>query len=299
MRTTFPESLKARLLSSLACPACRSPLSSGEGVLACTACATTYVHDGDTQVLLPPASRQTVEAEVEAWNREAIRPRLSYRWIRRLMSPQVHRWGPELRWLRNRLSTLPTDALVVDVGCGAAENEKGVVRLDLSPGPEVDVAGDALNLPFLDASVDAVLAIRVIEHVKDPVRVVAEADRILRPGGLVVAVVPFFEPYHRNPTDHSRFCRDGVERLFDAFEKVELEVATGPAISLAWFLKEWVAVLAPFSNRPLVYASIREIAGWLFAPIAWLDPLVRQKTYAHKIAGSFWYVGRKPGAPTA
>ncbi|MEK7866896.1 MAG: methyltransferase domain-containing protein [Planctomycetota bacterium] len=299
MRTTFPESLKARLFSSLACPQCRGPVSSGEGGLACAACSTTYAPKGGTQVLLPPALRQTVESDVAAWNREAIRPKLSYRWIRRLMSPQVHRWGPELRWLRARLSTLPQDALVVDVGCGAAEDEKGVVRLDLSPGPEVDVAGDALSLPFLDSSVDAAVAIRVLEHVKDPVRVVAELFRVLRPGGLVVAVVPFFEPYHRNPTDHSRFCRDGVERLFGAFERVELEVATGPAISLAWFLKEWIAVLAPFSNRPLVYASIREVAGWLFAPIAWLDPLVRRKEYAHKIAGSFWYVGRKPATPPA
>ena len=293
MRSTLPDGLKSRLLASLACPGCRSPLVAGDGGLICAACATTYAPSGETQVLLPPASRQTAAAEVEAWNREAIRPRLSYRWIRRLMSPQVHRWGPELRWLRERLSTLPADALVVDIGCGAAKDEKGVVRLDLSPGPAVDVAGDALSLPFLDSTVDAVLAIRVLEHVKDPVKVVAEALRVLRPGGLVVAVVPFFEPYHRNPTDHSRFCRDGVERLFGAFEKVELEVATGPAISLAWFLKEWIAVLAPFSNRPLVYASVREIAGWLFAPLAWLDPLVRRKAYAHKIAGSFWYVGRR------
>lgn len=296
MRSSLPQDLRDRLSAALACPTCRIALQPHGEELACPTCAAVYARDGETEVLLPSGARDVVLAEVERWSREAIRPRISYRWLRRLMSPQVHRWGPELRWTRNHVAALPKGSLVLDIGCGASEPGDWLARLDLSPGPDVDIACDAHGLPLVDGTVDALLLLRVLEHVKDPVRVVSEAYRVLRPGGTMIAVVPFLEPYHRNPTDHSRFCRDGVERLFAKFHTDELSVATGPAVTLAWFLKEFAAIAFPFSNRPLVYASVREAVGWLCAPIAWLDPLLRRRSFAHKIAGSFWYVGRKPPA---
>jgi SAM-dependent methyltransferase len=45
------------------------------------------------------------------------------------------------------------------------------------------VEGVAEELPWPDASFDLVLAISVLEHVSDPPRVMAEAQRVLKPGG--------------------------------------------------------------------------------------------------------------------
>ncbi len=285
--------IRERLLAALACPACHAALREEPGRLLCSGCAEAYPIEGRTPLLLLQRTRDTAARDLAAWNEGAIRPRISYAWIRRLMSPQVHRWGPERKRIAARLEKLPADALVVDVGCGAESPREGLVRLDLGAGPDVDVAADAHDLPFRDGSVDALILVRVLEHVRDPQRVVAEIARVVRPGGEVMAVVPFLEPYHRNPTDHARFCRDGVERVFSAFETVELSTATGPAVTAVWFLKELLAVAFPFSNRPMVYAAVRELAGWVLSPIAWLDPLLRDKAFAHKIAGSFWYVGRR------
>jgi 2-polyprenyl-6-hydroxyphenyl methylase/3-demethylubiquinone-9 3-methyltransferase len=53
--------------------------------------------------------------------------------------------------------------------------------------------GDALSLPFADASFDVVCAMDFLEHVEDPARVVTETDRVLRPGGLF-----FFHTFNRN-----------------------------------------------------------------------------------------------------
>src|SRR5690606_1978423 len=64
------------------------------------------------------------------------------------------------------------------------------------------LAGHAEHLPFADASFGVVSAFDLLEHVPDPERVIAEAARVLRPGGLFLAATPDplcfdrFEPTH-------------------------------------------------------------------------------------------------------
>lgn len=52
------------------------------------------------------------------------------------------------------------------------------------------VAADAECLPFASASFDVVGAFELIEHVSDVSATLAEADRVLKPGGLIVVVSP-------------------------------------------------------------------------------------------------------------
>jgi SAM-dependent methyltransferase len=118
-------------------------------------------------------------------------------------------------WFRGRRmlveSWLPTYGSehvrkVVDIGCGTGYNlatliAKGYqgVGIDLSshglriarsrlPAGTL-VQGDGEELPFRSSTFDAVIALDVLEHVDDG-RALAEAFRVLRPGGLVVITVP-------------------------------------------------------------------------------------------------------------
>jgi 2-polyprenyl-6-hydroxyphenyl methylase/3-demethylubiquinone-9 3-methyltransferase len=92
-------------------------------------------------------------------------------------------------------------AVLVDLGCGAgllAPHVAGLgyrhVGLDIvvrslalarSHGV-APVRADVHRIPFADASVDAVSAGEILEHVTDPSTVLGEACRILRPGGTLV-----------------------------------------------------------------------------------------------------------------
>ncbi len=54
--------------------------------------------------------------------------------------------------------------------------------------------GDALNLKFADDSFDYVMAFHVVSVVPDPQRMMAEAQRVCRPGGVIVVINHFRSP---------------------------------------------------------------------------------------------------------
>jgi ubiquinone/menaquinone biosynthesis C-methylase UbiE len=111
-----------------------------------------------------------------------------------------------------RLGALKAGARIADLGCGSGAftvllRERGFVPVGLDISPKLIalarrkfqgiefLEGDAENLPFADASLDAVLLSGLIHHFPDPRRLAAETYRVLRPGGRFVA----FDPNRMNP----------------------------------------------------------------------------------------------------
>jgi len=134
---------------------------------------------------------------------------------------------------------------VLDLGCGAghsfselAPRESIGVDLDaaaLAGQPRETVVADMRALPFADDSFASVLAVQSIEHVADPERVVAEALRVLAPGGTAVWVTPnrltfgrpdeIIDPYHWVEYDAAQLSA----LLRRAFAGVELRGIAGSA----------------------------------------------------------------------
>jgi len=94
---------------------------------------------------------------------------------------------------------------VLDLGCRYGALTRAYARGNQVTGVDVDREALAeaaklgidtqwadvdVPLPFEDASFDVVVAGELLEHVRDPARLVAEAKRVLRPGGQLVASVP-------------------------------------------------------------------------------------------------------------
>lgn len=76
-----------------------------------------------------------------------------------------------------------------------------------------DVHGDAQCLPFRDSSFDSVLALDVLEHLRNPGEAMREIQRVLRPGGTLIVQTPFLYPLHDLPDDYHRWTASGLSRL--------------------------------------------------------------------------------------
>jgi len=59
-------------------------------------------------------------------------------------------------------------------------------------------------LPVADASFDAALSLNTLEHVYEFDAALAELNRVLKPGGRLVLVVPFIFRVHGHPDDYTR-----------------------------------------------------------------------------------------------
>ena len=97
------------------------------------------------------------------------------------------------------LPALPAGANVLDIGGGPGHQtqwlrEQGydAVSVDLQPPdadvPWLDLDAHALMLP--DGTVDAVWTHHAFEHMRDPLRALAEVNRVLRPDGWLFFTVP-------------------------------------------------------------------------------------------------------------
>lgn len=133
----------------------------------------------------------------------------AYRAWRLWIEPERLRMRRSVRiWLRKQQSA----AVVLEIGAGngflrpvvnAALPQALYVGGDIAPTEQTNVVLDAGNLPVASQSIDLVIAVEVLEHMPEPKALLAEAARVVRPGGRLILTVPFmfgvhdFADYHR------------------------------------------------------------------------------------------------------
>jgi SAM-dependent methyltransferase len=210
---------------------------------------------------------------------------------------------------------------LLDLGCGfgrhafeAARRGAAVVALDagadevvrvrgtfgaMAEAGELDpssarvgaVQGDALHLPFADATFDRVIASEVLEHIPDDVAAIHELARVLRPGGSMAVTVPRCGPelvnwllsqeYHDAPGGHIRIYRRSTlrHRLRGAGLAVEGSHHAHGLHAPYWWLR---CLVGPTNDvNPMVAAyhrllvrDIVEAPRSTRAADRWLSPLI-------------------------
>lgn len=192
------------------------------------------------------------------------------------------------RFLRPLLSCM--QGSVLDVGCGEMPFRSLLPEGARYTGIDVPAADDfgmrrhaeivpfdGMTIPFPDASFDHVLCTEVLEHAEDPVRLVAEMARVLRPGGTLAATVPFAARVHHAPYDFHRFTRFRLLSMFAGFADVEVEergddiaVIANKLIVLSMRLADrrhplrwpWLLPVLPAAAAALVFAHASLRFGW-------------------------------------
>ncbi len=178
-------------------------------------------------------------------------------------------------WLTAQAPLL--SGVVVDIG-GKRDKKRGEFRpnqdrvtswmhVNIDEETSPDVLADAAQIPLADGVANAIVCTETLEHVPSPERVVAEMHRLLCPGGVVVASVPFLFPIHADPYDFQRFTARGLALLFSSFSQVTITPMGGTCGTLAMLLE-----LAARDGSEGWLRRLREKAASALAlPGYWLD----------------------------
>jgi SAM-dependent methyltransferase len=202
------------------------------------------------------------------------------------------------------LNNAHSDACVLIIGGGTLGTGIGevikrpelrVIETDVYLGPRTAVVCDAHQLPFAAQSFDAVIAQAVLEHVMDPAGVVAEAHRVLRPGGIVYAETPFMQQVHEGAYDLTRFTMVGHRRLFRYFDQLDAGVVCGPATAFVWALRYLVRSLPRRSH--IAREALDSLVCIFFFWIKYLDDILITRAGASDGASGIYFLGLKREAP--
>lgn len=143
--------------------------------------------------------------------------------------------------------SLPSASVVLDVGAGSGHyrglfSRQRYLAIDCGYEQEaisgLSAVADIAAIPFADAAIDAALCVEVLEHVRDPLGVLGEILRVLRPGGRALISTPFCLGEHMQPHDFHRYTRFGLTTLFEqsGFRIVSIEPRGGYFTLLAYLL---------------------------------------------------------------
>ena len=188
------------------------------------------------------------------------------------LSSQVHATGADLQRLAATLAATGGGAAVLDMGCGAghasfavAPHVREVVAYDLAPQMLATVAeaaqarglasirtqqGAAEALPFADASFDWAISRLSAHHWRDVRRALAEARRVLKPGGrlLFIDIAGIDDPLYDTHIQAIELLRDASHiRDYRADEWIAMLDAAGfdAKVSERWRIAldfdSWVA----------------------------------------------------------
>ena len=114
----------------------------------------------------------------------------------------------------SNVSIIPPGGKILDIG-GKKKNKRGFFNIEeydfkveyanIDESTDPDYICDVSTLPMASNRYDAVILSEVVEHLREPREALAEAYRVLKPGGRLLICTPFLFRVHADPYDFARY----------------------------------------------------------------------------------------------
>jgi SAM-dependent methyltransferase len=161
------------------------------------------------------------------------------------------------------------DQTIVDFGCGSMPYREifeplvgEYIGVDLPKNLGADLhLSQSGQVPLNGASVDIVLSSQVLEHVSSPQAYLKEANRLLKPGGLLFLSTHGYWMYHPDPEDFWRWTHEGLRKEIEqaGFRIQHIRGVMNLATSGLQLFQDGLSASIPSLLCPLFYWLINRI----------------------------------------
>lgn len=194
-------------------------------------------------------------------------------------------------WLQ-RVRSLSSQDLLVDCGAGTGifalemsslcrvlaidDHAESLVLAGKKLGPDRIKEGACTRLPLLDASVDMLTALDVLEHVKEDHIAILEFARVVRPGGIVVVTVPalmaLWSDWDVSLHHFRRYTRRSLLAVvpLDRFELVHLNYINTAVLPAVYLVRKARALKTKLGLKSASRAEDTVPPSWMNRVLRWL-----------------------------
>ena len=134
--------------------------------------------------------------------------------------------------IEKRFNTTKRRLLALNFGCGhqILNDNKKVYWLNLEmykdKGVNIVHDLDKYPYPFKDNTFDVVFANMVLEHLDSKIKPIEELWRIIKPNGIIFAIVPYYNSKGAlTHIDHKQFFDEGTYKRFDGLNHRDLHAS--------------------------------------------------------------------------
>ena len=281
-----------QLLNSLCCVDCRAPLAGSDGYLFCQKCQKKYPIIDQAVFFIVDIAKpdySKINDSLILKLKEIFKP---HQKLYNLLVPIAGALFVGDKKSGYLLTLLPDKALVINLGSGPKIISDKIINVDSFQYKGVSVIADATALPFGDSSIDGVIIESVLEHVKEPRRVISEIKRVLKKGGLIYASIPFVDPYHSSPDDYYRWTMSGFRHLLSDFDEKELAIGWGPTSCFVSVTSHWLGIVLSFGSGA-IYQITALFFSCLLSPLKLLDYIFKYYKFSSNLAVGLYFIGAK------
>jgi SAM-dependent methyltransferase len=174
-----------------------------------------------------------------------------------------------------------------------------VVSFDVLPCENVDVVGEAEELPFVDDVFDLVDSGAVFEHLHDPLCAIKEVKRVTAPGGRYLIDTAFLQSYHGFPAHYFNMTPLAAESfLVDDFI-LEQSHVPGSATPVQTFLDlsdRFLSAMPKAKRLEVERLTLRDLLERLKSDALFREQVLQEfSEYSNRsLAASFVVAARKP-----